>query len=74
VFLDIGLPGMDGYDVARSVRQELGEAAPVLVAMTGYGQHEVDRHSARAKFDCHLVKPVDINAMQELFCQIGSGS
>jgi CheY-like chemotaxis protein len=74
VFLDIGLPGMDGYDVARSVRQELGESAPVLVAMTGYGQHEVDRHSARAKFDCHLVKPVDINAMQELFCQIGSGS
>jgi CheY-like chemotaxis protein len=72
VFLDIGLPGMNGYDVARCVRQELGERSPVLVAMTGYGQHEVDRHSARAKFDCHLVKPVDINAMQQLFCQLGA--
>jgi signal transduction histidine kinase/PleD family two-component response regulator len=71
VFLDIGLPGMDGYEVARSVREEMGEAAPLLVAMTGYGQHEVDRHAGKAKFDRHLVKPVDINAMQELFCQIG---
>lgn len=70
VFLDIGLPGMNGYDVARSVRQEMGEAAPLLVAMTGYGQHEVDRNSGRAKFDCHLVKPVDINAMQQLFRQM----
>jgi len=72
VFLDIGLPGMNGYDVARSVRQQLGDAAPLLVAMTGYGQHEVDRHSARVKFDCHLVKPVDINAMQQLFRQVHS--
>jgi signal transduction histidine kinase/DNA-binding response OmpR family regulator len=72
VFLDIGLPGMNGYDVARSMRQEFGDQAPILVAMTGYGQHEVDRHSGRAKFDCHLVKPVDINAMQQLFCQMGA--
>jgi signal transduction histidine kinase/DNA-binding response OmpR family regulator len=72
VFLDIGLPGMNGYDVARSIRQELGDEAPYLVAMTGYGQHEVDRHSARAKFDCHLVKPVDVNAMQQLFQQLNS--
>jgi CheY-like chemotaxis protein len=70
VFLDIGLPGMDGYEVARCVREEMGDAAPLLVAMTGYGQHEVDRHSNRAKFDCHLVKPVDINAMQDLFCRM----
>jgi CheY-like chemotaxis protein len=72
VFLDIGLPGMNGYDVARSIRQEFGSEAPLLVAMTGYGQHEVDRHSARAKFDCHLVKPVDVNAMQQLFQQLNS--
>jgi CheY-like chemotaxis protein len=72
VLLDIGLPGMNGYDVARSIRQEYNDDAPLLVAMTGYGQHEVDRHSARAKFDCHLVKPVDINAMQRLFQQMNS--
>jgi CheY-like chemotaxis protein len=74
VFLDIGLPGMNGYDVARSIRQELGSSAPVLVAMTGYGQHEVERNSARAKFDCHLVKPVDVNAMQQLFQQLNGQS
>jgi signal transduction histidine kinase/PleD family two-component response regulator len=73
VFLDIGLPGMDGYEVARSIREEFGDRAPLLVAMTGYGQHEIDRHAGKAKFDCHLVKPVDINAMQELFCQMESG-
>ncbi len=45
VLLDIGLPGMDGYEVARCVRSEMGESAPMLVAMTGYSQHEVNRHA-----------------------------
>jgi signal transduction histidine kinase/DNA-binding response OmpR family regulator len=69
VLLDIGLPGMDGYEVARSVRTELGPDAPVLVAMTGYGQHEVNRHARRAEFDHHLVKPADISVLQELLTQ-----
>ncbi len=73
VFLDIGLPGMDGYEVAQRTRQELGDATPMLVAMTGYNQHEIERNAGRARFDCHLVKPVDINVMQELFCRLEDG-
>jgi CheY-like chemotaxis protein len=66
VFLDIGLPGMDGYEVAQSLRAELGDQTPTLVAMTGYGQHEVSRHAQKVKFDHHLVKPADIAAMRAL--------
>ena len=66
VLLDIGLPGMDGYEVAHCLRTEMGETAPMLVAMTGYGQHEVSRHSRKAEFDHHLVKPADIGALREL--------
>jgi signal transduction histidine kinase/DNA-binding response OmpR family regulator len=71
VFLDIGLPGMDGYEVAHSLRSELGESTPLLVAMTGYGEHEVDRHAAKARFDHHLVKPADVKAMQSLLARVG---
>ena len=66
VLLDIGLPGMDGYEVARSLRTEMGDTTPMLVAMTGYGQHEVSRHSQKAEFDHHLVKPADLGALREL--------
>ncbi|MEX2093195.1 MAG: response regulator [Pirellulales bacterium] len=66
VLLDIGLPGMDGYEVARCLRTEMGETTPILVAMTGYGQHEVSRHAQKAEFDHHLVKPVDLGALREL--------
>jgi two-component system CheB/CheR fusion protein len=69
VLLDIGLPGMDGYEVARSVRDEMGDEAPLLVAMTGYGQHEVKRHARNAEFDHHLVKPADMSALRELLAQ-----
>jgi two-component system CheB/CheR fusion protein len=66
VLLDIGLPGMDGYEVAHCLRKEMGESTPILVAMTGYGQHEVNRHSGKAEFDHHLVKPADLGALREL--------
>jgi signal transduction histidine kinase/PleD family two-component response regulator len=69
VLLDIGLPGMDGYEVARCVRSEYGRKAPLLVAMTGYSQHEVSRHARRAEFDHHLVKPADISTLKELLMQ-----
>jgi CheY-like chemotaxis protein len=59
VVLDIGLPKLDGYEVARRIRAEGWAANVVLVALTGFGQ-ESDRRQARdAGFDCHLVKPVD---------------
>lgn len=69
VLLDIGLPGMDGYEVARCLRDQMGDATPLLVAMTGYGQHEVKRHAHKATFDHHLVKPADIAALRDLLLQ-----
>ena len=69
VLLDIGLPGMDGYEVARCLRSEMGASAPMLVAMTGYGQHEVNRHARKADFDHHLVKPADMGLLRELLTQ-----
>jgi signal transduction histidine kinase/DNA-binding response OmpR family regulator len=69
VLLDIGLPGMDGYEVARCLRSEMGDDAPLLVAMTGYSQHEVNRHSRKAEFDHHLVKPADMGVLRELLTQ-----
>ncbi len=69
VLLDIGLPGMDGYEVARCLRSEMGDSAPMLVAMTGYSQHEVKRHARKAEFDHHLVKPADMGVLRELLTQ-----
>ena len=61
--LDIGLPAMDGYELAQHLREELGENAPKMIAMTGYGQ-EADRERAlQAGFAVHLVKPVDPKAL-----------
>jgi len=70
VFLDIGLPEMDGYEVASCLRTEMGNSTPLLVAMTGYGEQEVKRHAQKARFDHHLVKPVDMSAMQLLLSQV----
>jgi len=66
VLLDIGLPGMDGYEVARRLRAEEHEEHAILVAITGYGQEEDVRLSRDAGFDSHLVKPVDIDEIQQL--------
>jgi signal transduction histidine kinase/DNA-binding response OmpR family regulator len=63
VLLDIGLPGMDGYEVAQSIRKQPGMDSTVLIALTGYGQDEDRRRSREAGFDHHLVKPVDPNAL-----------
>ena len=59
VLLDIGLPGMDGYAVARGLRARPGFRDVMLIAMTGYGQDEDRRQARAAGFDHHLVKPVD---------------
>ncbi len=64
--IDIGLPVMDGYEVARRLRTMFDAACPKLVAVTGYGQ-ESDRQRAReAGFDRHLVKPVELSRLAEL--------
>ncbi|MCW8195495.1 PAS domain S-box protein [Proteobacteria bacterium 005FR1] len=58
IFLDIGLPGMDGYEVARRLRQDERSRDVTIVALTGYGQAQDRRCSQEAGFDEHLVKPV----------------
>ena len=66
VFLDIGMPGMDGYEVARRLRQQSSSSDVVLVAVTGWGQQEDRRRSAESGFNHHLVKPVDPEAVETL--------
>jgi two-component system, sensor histidine kinase len=57
--IDIGLPDVDGHDVARRIRAVLDRDAILLVALTGYGTAEDRRRTREAGFDVHLVKPVD---------------
>jgi PAS domain S-box-containing protein len=71
VFIDIGLPGMDGHEVARRLRQEYSREKLALVAMTGYGQDEYRRKSQEAGFDAHMVKPVDLNEIQTFLTRGG---
>lgn len=71
VLLDIGLPGMDGYEVARRLRAGAGGEKMVLVAQTGYGQEDDHRRSRQAGFDAHLVKPVDPGVLEALLAQLG---
>ena len=64
VLLDIGLPGMNGYDVAQ--RMNALPNPPRLVAVSGYAQREDKERSAAAGFSAHLVKPVDIAALKQV--------
>ena len=67
VLLDIGLPGMDGYEVARRLRKSPQGDLPLVAAVSGYGQEEDRRRSQEAGFDEHLLKPVGLDVMQGLF-------
>jgi PAS domain S-box-containing protein len=66
VLLDIGMPSMDGYEVARAIRARDDGALARLVALTGWGQDEDRRRSMAAGFDDHLVKPVEIQVLTQL--------
>lgn len=72
ILLDIGLPKLDGYEVARRLRQEPGGDGMILLAMTGYGQEEDRRRSREAGFDHHLVKPVDLDKLRGLLLSVRS--
>ena len=72
VLLDIGLPGMNGYDVARRLRQSPESADAVLVAITGYGQAEDRDLALEAGFQHHLVKPVEPLALLQLIARLAS--
>jgi len=65
VFCDLGLPGMSGFEVARAVRSTLSLSGMRLVAVSGYGQPEDRKKTKKAGFDAHLVKPVDVQRVNE---------
>lgn len=70
VFLDIGLPGIDGYETARRLRQTEAGRAVYLVAVTGYGQEEDVAQAKAAGFDTHLLKPVVPEALEACFTRL----
>jgi len=67
VLLDIGMPGTDGYEVARRIRKTApGDTTPLLVALTGWGQARDRQHSREAGFNHHMVKPPDVAALRDV--------
>jgi signal transduction histidine kinase len=66
VFLDIGMPGLSGHDVARSLRASPQGSRLIIVAVTGWGQPEERQRTAEAGFDHHLVKPVDMEVIRRI--------
>jgi two-component system OmpR family response regulator len=65
VFLDIAMPGMDGWEVARRLRRVAFVRRPAIVAVSGYGQAADKKHSREAGVDFHFVKPIDPALLQE---------
>src|SRR5262249_45144880 len=72
LLVDIGLPGMDGYEVARRAREDPTLRDAVLFALTGYGRDEDREAALAAGFDGHLVKPVSVEALEEIVAQSAS--
>jgi CheY-like chemotaxis protein len=73
VLLDIGLPGMSGYDVARHFYQHQGEKKPLLIAVTGHGEEKDPQQAAQAGIDLHLLKPVDLRQLTEVLRRFERG-
>ena len=72
VLLDIGLPGMNGYEVARRLRGDPALAGAVVVALTGWGSEDDKRQSREAGFDFHLTKPVAVTAIQSILARVAA--
>lgn len=66
ILLDISMPGMDGYEVARHIRRRPGAQAVTLIALTGWSMEEDLRRARDCGFDHHLIKPVDMDALRTL--------
>jgi CheY-like chemotaxis protein len=66
VLLDLGMPGMNGLEVARRIREDPAASKTTLVALTGWGQREDRRRTHEAGFDYHLVKPADMGTLQSI--------
>ncbi len=70
ILLDIGLPGMDGYEIARRLRKQPWASQTKLVALTGYASAEDRRRAELAGFDHHLVKPAQFDALTKLISEL----
>jgi len=70
VLCDIGLPGMDGYQVARTLRQDEELSSSYVIAMTGYGRDEDQRQAHEAGFDLHMTKPIDYNNLRRMLASL----
>ncbi len=72
--LDLGMPKLDGYDAARHIRQQTSGKDVLLVAVTGWGQDEDRRRTKEAGFNLHLVKPIDLAALEKLLVDLNSSA
>ena len=70
VFLDLGMPGMDGYETARHMRAREEGRATMIVALTGWGQESDRRQTPAAGYNHHLVKPADIPALRAVLASL----
>ena len=71
IVLDIGMPGLDGYEVCRRIRQHEWGRAIVIAALTGWSRDEDRDRSEQAGFNHYLIKPVDPKALEELIAGVG---
>ena len=69
ILLDLGLPGMDGYEVARTLRQDERHSDVFIAALTGWGAEGDRRRTAEAGFDAHLTKPVEMPALEAVLAR-----
>jgi PAS domain S-box-containing protein len=74
MLIDIGLPGMDGYELAAEIRRDEALRGVTLVALTGYGQEEDRQRAFAAGFDHHMVKPVDVEEVEKVVARLASSA
>jgi CheY-like chemotaxis protein len=74
ILLDLGLPRLNGYEVCRRIREQPWGKEMIVVALTGLGQEEDRRKTRAGGFDCHLVKPVDLKALQAVLTGLSAAT
>jgi signal transduction histidine kinase/ActR/RegA family two-component response regulator len=72
IFLDLGMPGMDGFEIARCIRSRPHGGATIIIALTGWGQERDRRRTQEAGFTMHLAKPADMDSLQAVLLSISS--